>query len=81
MDKISSAVLSLKAVEAKFRDLVNEIEKDVEGIQLLVIIAVPDKEHRDTFACSGYLNMDSPLVIHALQRELGKPIDKNMELA
>lgn len=73
---VPGALLTLKGVEIKVRALVEELEKEVEGIQIAVVIAIPDKEDKDMYACTAYLNMDSPLLANALQKNLSKPIDK-----
>ena len=79
--RVPSSVLTLKGIEAKLRPLVEALEKEVPGLQLAVVMAVPDPDQLDVYACSAYLNMDEPLLKSALSESLHKPLDRTVSIS
>jgi hypothetical protein len=76
METVSSAVLTIKGLEAKMRPIIEELEKEVPGIQIAFVFAVPEKDDPSLYACTGYLNIDLPILAEVIQRESRKSLDR-----
>jgi hypothetical protein len=74
--KIAGSLLTLKGIEAKLQPLIAEIEKEITGVQVALILAVPDIDEVDTLACTAYINMDIELLLTAVKRKMADPLDK-----